>query len=79
MPTLRVAQSSGTIDKCVDVQLMPFLAVVFTGLILILAPSQVSVVLVILPVLLAYARRSHWSVRRSWSWTAQNPTAGPTA
>lgn len=46
MPTLRVAQSSGAVDKCVDVQLMPFLAVVFTGVILILAPSQVSVALV---------------------------------
>ncbi|MFE2163901.1 hypothetical protein ACFXB3_02270 [Streptomyces sp. NPDC059447] len=74
-----MAQSSGTVDKCVDVQLMPFLAVVFTGVILILAPSQVSAVLVILPVLLGYARRSRWSVRRSRSWTVQSPAAGTTA
>ncbi|MFD6466604.1 hypothetical protein [Streptomyces goshikiensis] len=74
-----MAQSFGAVDKCVDVQLMPFLAVVFMGVILIFAPSQVSVALVILPVLLGYARRSSWSVRRSRSWTVQSPAAGAPA
>lgn len=69
MPPQGVAQSSGVIDKCVNVQLMPFLAVPFIGVILILAPAQASSLLVILPVLLAYTRRSSWSVRRIRLWT----------
>lgn len=69
MPPQGVAQSSGVIDKCVNVQLMPFLAVPFIGVILILAPSQAPSLLVVLPVLLAYARRSSWSARRIRLWT----------
>ncbi|WP_159042582.1 hypothetical protein [Streptomyces sp. IGB124] len=72
MPTQGVAQSSGAIDKCVNVQLMPFLAVPFVGVILILAPAQAPGLLVILPVLLAYARRSSWSARRIELWTTSS-------
>ncbi|MEV6735091.1 hypothetical protein [Streptomyces sp. NPDC051364] len=79
MPTHGVAQSSGAVDKCVNVQLMPFLAVLFVGVTLVLAPEQAPSLLVILPVLLAYARRSAWSVRRIQLWTAPSLTPGTAA
>lgn len=72
MPTQGVAQSCGAIDKCVNVQLMPFLAVPFIGVILVLAPAQAPPLLVILPVLLAYARRSSWSARRVQLWSTRS-------
>lgn len=79
MPTHRVAQSSGAVDKCVNVQLMPFLAVPFVGVILVLAPAQAPSLLVALPVLLAYARRSAWSARRVQLWTTRRRVPGTAA
>ncbi|WP_158071284.1 hypothetical protein [Streptomyces sp. CB00455] len=74
-----MAQSSKVIDKCVNVQLMPFIAIVFAGVILIFTPSQAPSLLMILPALLGYGRRSAWSVRRSQSWTVPSPATGATA
>ncbi|RSS68512.1 hypothetical protein [Streptomyces sp. WAC06614] len=75
MPPSGVAQSSGAVDKCVNVQLMPFLAVLFVGVILVLAPAQFSSLLLVLPMVLAAARRSSWSRRSARGWSGVGPAA----
>ncbi|MCX5078677.1 hypothetical protein OHA84_36730 [Streptomyces sp. NBC_00513] len=57
-------QSYAGVDRCVNVQLIPFIAVVVLGIVLIREPQQAAAGVLVLPVLAAAGRRSTWFRRR---------------
>ncbi|MEV6575648.1 hypothetical protein [Streptomyces sp. NPDC051577] len=57
-------QSYAGVDKCVNVQLIPFIAVVVLGIVLIREPQHAAASVLVLPALAAAGRRSTWFRRR---------------
>ncbi|MFD0353616.1 hypothetical protein ACFVHW_07685 [Streptomyces sp. NPDC127110] len=65
MRPCKASYSAERVDSHVNAQVMPFIGILFAGVILIREPQLAEPVIVLLPVLVAAGRRSAWGFART--------------
>lgn len=70
------ARSSARIDSYVNVQMMPFVSILFTGMVLWNQPQQAQSLTLLVPLFLAAARRSTWRFAHTRDWAGARARVG---